>query len=120
MGKTDDPNHWDQPQPPPPPPSGFGRSNQGEEKPRGQGGGGGGTGSGTVGHAGVAGKQLVTIARSNHTHYVEHIKAIGERTKQLSGGRHGMQQSGHTSLHVCCIVRRYIVDGLCMTVYLAQ
>lgn len=82
MGKTDDPNHWDQPQPPPPPPSGFGRSNQGEEKPRGQGGGGGGgvTGSGTIGHAGVAEKQLVTIARSNHTHYVEHIKAIGERT----------------------------------------
>lgn len=104
MGKTDDPNHWDQPQPPPPPPSGFGRSNQGEEKPRGQGGGGGGggTGSGTIGHAGVAGKQLVTIARSNHTHYVEHIKAIGERTKQLIVV--AMACNKVATLHFTCVV----------------
>lgn len=41
-------------------------------------------GGGGGGHVVATGgsKQLVTITESNRTHYVEHIKTIGERTMQ--------------------------------------
>lgn len=48
----------------------------------------------------VAHKQLVTVTQSNRTHYIEHIKAIGERTKEL--------ESNCQSLHVAL----YLVDGV--------